>query len=91
MLNSNFRPARRDIPKYKEDVNEIKSDDQNNKENIERMDKNDDTISKEFSHKTEQLLDFIEKNYLTGKWSLDKRGKHIINKMKLAENSSKVF
>ena len=54
------------------------------------MDPKEETISTEFSHKTEQLLDFIEKKYLTGKWSLDRRGKQIINKMKLAENSNKV-
>jgi hypothetical protein len=82
------RPAERDVPKYKEVVEEGESHIRT--DNKYEMGPKEETISTEFSHKTEQLLDFIEKKYLTGKWSLDRRGKQIMNKMKLAENSNKV-
>ena len=44
----------------------------------------------EFSDKTNQLLDYIERTYLKGLVSTDKEGKNIMEKMRLAENSNMV-
>ena len=44
----------------------------------------------EFSDKTNQLLDYIERTYLKGMVSTDTEGKNIMEKMRLAENSNMV-
>ena len=46
-------------------------------------------LSDEFSEKTNQLLEYIEKTYLQGVIEDDPQGKNIIEKMKL-DNSQKV-
>ena len=48
-------------------------------------------ISVEFSDKTNQLLEYIENTYLNGFVSNDGQGKKIIDKMRLAENTTKVW
>ena len=74
-------PAKRDMPKYKEETEEEKE------ENIVAENK---PISSEFSDKTNQLLNYIEKTYLQDLGTTDQKGRTIIEKMKLAENSQKV-
>ena len=76
-----FRPATRDLPKYKENVEEEEEDNEF---------KENKPISTEFSDKTNQLLSYIEKTYLQGLDNTDEKGRKIIEKMKLAENSQKV-
>lgn len=77
-----FRPAERDLPKY---INDEKEEDKKE----ESEDIKDKAISAEFSDKTNQLLNYIEKTYLQG-MDTDQQGRSIIEKMKLAENSQKV-
>ena len=77
-----FRPATRDLPKYKENVDEEEEEENEFKENK--------PISTEFSDKTNQLLSYIEKTYLKGLDTTDEKGRKIIEKMKLAENSQRV-
>ena len=48
-------------------------------------------VQTEFCTKTDLLLNYIEKTYLTGKWSLERRGKKIIERRKMAENPSMVI
>ena len=84
---ASFRPAQRDLPKYVEadkDGNEITpgNDDSDNPD--------EKSLPVEFSDKTNQLLDYIEKTYLKGMVKTDKEGKNIMDKMRLAENSQKV-
>ena len=83
------RPAKRDIPKFIK-VKESESREERLGDQGTRTEATEDTISKELSEKTDKLMEFIEKNYFTGKWSMENRGKHIIKKMRLAENSNKV-
>ena len=47
-------------------------------------------ISTEFSDKTNQLLNYIENTYLKDLDKMDPKGRSIIEKMKLAENSQMV-
>ena len=44
----------------------------------------------DFSDKTNQLLDYIEKTYLKGMVGVTTDGSNILEKMKLAQNSDKV-
>ena len=70
-----------DLPKYK-DKDEEETEDTGSMENK--------PISTEFSDKTNQLLSYIEKTYLKDLETTDPKGRNIIEKMKLAENSQKV-
>ena len=47
------------------------------------------SLPEEFSDKTNQLMDYIEKTYLKGMVGAVGDGKQILEKMKLAENSNK--
>merc|ERR1711915_203805 len=73
-------PAKRDLPKYIENKEE--------QENTEES-SNDKSLPVEFSDKTNQLLEYIEKTYLKGMTKNEKDGKKIMDKMRLAENSQK--
>lgn len=54
----------------------------------EDLDNGEKPISVEFSDKTNQLLEYIEKTYLSGFPPQD--GQKILEKMRLAENTNKV-
>ena len=78
----------RDIPRYREidaDGNEITTGDHDHEDSEEK------SLPVEFSDKTNQLLDYIEKTYLKGMVKNDREGKNIMDKMRLAENSQKVI
>ena len=72
----------RDLPKYK-----VKSE---GEDDTEAEFKEEKPLSDEFSEKTNQLLDYIEKTYLQGMLESDASTKNIMEKLKLAENSEKV-
>lgn len=84
-LDDFFRPAVRELPVFKVD----KPDDEED-EVQEEEEQADKPISVEFSDKTNQLLEYIEKTYLTGFVQADGQGKNIMDKMRLAENTNKV-
>ena len=90
-----FSPAKRDLPKFKLNDNDLDGngipDDQEGPQAAEPEEK---SLPVEFSDKTNQLLEYIEKNYLKGLVGAGVGdGKQILEKMKLAEmdkNSNKV-
>merc|ERR1712013_510662 len=71
-------PATRDLPKYIEESEKEEEED----ESVENK-----PMGTEFSDKTNQLLNYIEKTYLKDLDKMDPKGRNIIEKMKLAENS----
>ena len=71
----------RDLPKYIE----ASEKEEEEEESVENK-----PISTEFSDKTNQLLNYIEKTYLKDLDKMDPKGRSIIEKMKLAENSQMV-
>jgi len=79
------RPAERELPVLK--VNSPEGEEgplvQEQEENAEKP------ISVEFSDKTNQLLEYIETTYLSGFVQSDTQGQKIIDKMRLAENTTK--
>ena len=77
----------RDIPKYKEAGDE--GIDLGGPGNDETEDVEEKSLPVEFSDKTNQLLEYIEKTYLKGMVK-NGEGKNIMDKMRLAENSQKV-
>ena len=79
-----FRAALRELPKYKKSTGEDNDESGGQEENEEKK-----PLSDEFSEKTNQLLEYIEKTYLQGVIEDDPQGKNIIEKMKL-DNSQKV-
>ena len=79
------RAAVRELPKYKKDTGE-----ENDASGGQEDDSEKKPLSDEFSEKTNQLLDYIEKTYLQGIIESDPQGKNIIEKMKL-DNSQKVL
>ena len=82
----NIRPAVRDVLKYKEEGAEGIELSPGNEENDDSEEK---SLPVEFSDKTNQLLEYIEKTYLKGMVK-NGEGKNIMDKMRLAENSQKV-
>ena len=76
----------RDIPKYKEAGDEGIDLGPGNDETEDAEEK---SLPVEFSDKTNQLLEYIEKTYLKGMVK-NGEGKNIMDKMRLAENSQKV-
>ena len=56
----------------------------------EQQGEGEKSLPVEFSDKTNQLLDYIERTYLKGMVSTDTEGKNIMEKMRLAENSNMV-
>ena len=80
--------AQRDLPVYLKDrKQEIEEDGENQEEDTAAMEK---PISVEFSDKTNQLLEYIEKTYLDGFVNSDGQGQKIIDKMRLAKNTTQV-
>merc|ERR1719186_1254802 len=73
-------PGQRDLPVYKKDGDEEEKEDGEEDENDENK------ISDEFSTKTNQLLEYIEKTYLKGFVANDDQRKSIVNKMRKAGN-----
>lgn len=76
----------RDVLKYKEEGAEGIELSPGNEENDDSEEK---SLPVEFSDKTNQLLEYIEKTYLKGMVK-NGEGKNIMDKMRLAENSQKV-
>ena len=67
-----------------------KPEDEASSEDQEQTESGEKPISVEFSDKTNQLLEYIESTYLTGFVQSDTQGQKIIDKMRLAENTTKV-
>ena len=90
IFNSLCRPAVRELPKFKINGRDLDGngipDDEEGPDNEEAVEK---SLPVEFSDKTNQLLDYIEKTYLKGMVGAAGDGKNILEKMKLAENSQK--
>ena len=78
------RAAVRELPKYKKETGE-----ENDESGGQEDDGEKKPLSDEFSEKTNQLLDYIEKTYLQGVIEDDPQGKNIIEKMRL-DNTQKV-
>ena len=83
-------PAQRELPKFKIngrdlDGNGIPDDEEGQEEEQEEK-----SLPVEFSDKTNQLLDYIERTYLKGMVGVSADGKNILEKMTLAANSDKV-
>ena len=78
------RAAVRELPKYKKETG-----DDNDENGGQEDDGEKKPLSDEFSEKTNQLLDYIEKTYLQGVIEDDPQGKNIIEKMRL-DNTQKV-
>ena len=74
----------RELPKYKKETGE-----ENDESGGQEDDGEKKPLSDEFSEKTNQLLDYIEKTYLQGVIEDDPQGKNIIEKMRL-DNTQKV-
>ena len=74
----------RELPKYKKETGEDNDESGGQEDNEEKK-----PLSDEFSEKTNQLLEYIEKTYLQGVIEDDPQGKNIIEKMRL-DNSQKV-
>ena len=74
----------RELPKYKKETG-----DDNDENGGQEDDGEKKPLSDEFSEKTNQLLDYIEKTYLQGVIEDDPQGKNIIEKMRL-DNTQKV-
>ena len=89
---THFRPAKRELPKFKINGRDLDGngipDDEEGEQAQEQEEK---SMPEEFSDKTNQLLEYIEKTYLKGIVGANVGdGKNILEKMKLAENSNKV-
>ena len=87
-----YRPAKRELPKFKINGNDLDGngipDDQEGEQAQEQEEK---SMPEEFSDKTNQLLEYIEKTYLKGIVGANVGdGKSILEKMKLAGDSNKV-
>ena len=92
LISLSYRPAKRELPKFKINGNDLDGngipDDQEGEQAQEQEEK---SMPEEFSDKTNQLLEYIEKTYLKGIVGANVGdGKSILEKMKLAENSNKV-
>ena len=92
LISLYYRPAKRELPKFKINGNDLDGngipDDQEGEQAQEQEEK---SMPEEFSDKTNQLLEYIEKTYLKGIVGANVGdGKSILEKMKLAENSNKV-
>ena len=74
----------RELPKYKKATGEDNDESGGQEDDDEKK-----PLSDEFSEKTNQLLDYIEKTYLQGVIDDDPQGKNIIEKMRL-DNTQKV-
>ena len=74
----------RELPKYKKETG-----DDNDENGGQEDDGEKKPLSDEFSEKTNQLLDYIEKTYLQGVIEDDPQGKKIMEKMRL-DNTQKV-
>ena len=74
----------RELPKYKKETGEDNDESGGQEDDGEKK-----PLSDEFSEKTNQLLDYIEKTYLQGVIEDDPQGKNIIEKMRL-DNTQKV-
>ena len=74
----------RELPKYKKETGEENDESRGQEDDGEKK-----PLSDEFSEKTNQLLDYIEKTYLQGVIEDDPQGKNIIEKMRL-DNTQKV-
>ena len=83
-----YSPAKREFPKFKDGSEDLDGD--GIPDNLQAAVHEDKSLPVEFSDKTNQLLEYIEKTYLKGMVKTDKEGKAIIEKMQLAENSQKV-
>ena len=68
-----------------------KDGDEEEKEDGEEDENDENKISDEFSTKTNQLLEYIEKTYLKGFVANDDQGKSIVNKMRKAGNPDQVL
>ena len=79
--------ALRELPKYKKPD---EGAEEAAEENGQQDDGENKPITAEFSEKTDQLLEYIEKTYLKEIVETDGQGKAIIAKMKL-DNSVKVM
>ena len=76
----------RELPKYKKETG-----DDNDENGGQEDDGEKKPLSDEFSEKTNQLLDYIEKTYLQGVIEDDPQGKNIIEKMRLDNTQKVVF